>query len=242
MADFVLVHGAWHGAWCWQRIVPGLWQAGHRAFTLDLTGLGARVHAARPDVSVQDHVTDVVALLEAEELERVILVGHSYGGLVITGVAARCPQRLAQLVYLDAVVPRPGESWSATHAPSVQAARREQIARTGMIEPADPKVLGLLGADHAWVQRRQVPQPGRLYDDPLAFDPQTFAHVPRTFIDFTQPAIGTIEVSRQRVRREPGWHVETLATGHDGMISNAPATLAALLRCAQRQPTDRPSL
>lgn len=236
MADFLLVHGAWHGAWCWQRILPGLWRAGHRAFAPDLTGLGARAHQLRPQLRLQDHADDVIATLEAEELERVILVGHSYGGMVITAVAQRCPERLAQLVYLDAVVPRPGESWSSTHAAAVKAARREQIAQTGTLPPADPKVLGLLGADYQWVQRRQVPQPGLLYEDALDFDPARFAHLPRTFIDFTRPALATIDASRQRVRSEPGWQVEEIATGHDGMISAPQATLEALLRCAERQP------
>lgn len=235
MADFVLVHGAWHGAWCWQRILPGLWQAGHRAWALDLTGLGARSHLLQAGIGLQQHADDVLALLQAEELEQVILVGHSYGGMVITAAAMRQPQAVAQLVYLDAVVPRPGEAWSSTHAPEVQASRREQIARTGVLAPPDPEVFGLSGADRDWVARRQVPHPGQPYDDALHFDPAVLAALPRTFIDFNDPALATINVSRDRVRQEPGWQIEEIATGHDGMISAADATLAALLRSAKRQ-------
>ncbi len=234
MADFVLVHGAWHGAWCWQRILPGLWRAGHRAFALDLSGLGARAHGLHPGIGLQDHAADVIATLETEELHGATLVGHSYGGMVITAAALRCPQRVSQLVYLDAVVPRPGESWSSTHAEVVKASRREQIARTGVLAPPDPEVFGLSGPDREWVMRRQTPQPGGVYDDALHFDPATLAHLPRTFVDFNHPALATINVSRERVRAEPGWQIEEIATGHDGMISAPEQTLAALLRCAQR--------
>lgn len=228
MADFVLVHGAWHGAWCWRRLLPLLWRQGHRAFALDLTGLGARRHLFRPELGLQDHVQDVVELLEAEELDGAIVVGHSYGGLVVTGAADRCPTRVGTLVYLDAVVPRPGESWSSTHAAATQAQRRERIADTGALAPPDPSVFGLAGDDHAWVLRRQSRHPGGCYDAPLDFDAARWHQVPRHFIDCTDPALPTIEVSRQRVREQPGWQRHSLPTGHDPMIS-APQALADVL-------------
>ena len=228
MADFVLVHGAWHGAWCWRKLLPGLWRAGHRAFAVDLTGLGARAHLDRPGLGLADHVTDVVATLEAEELSRVVLVGHSYAGVVITGVAERCAERLAALVYLDAVVPEPGEAWSSTHSPATQSERRAQIAERGGLEPPDPAVFGLAGPDRDWVQRRQRRQPGACYDDVLHFDPRRWAALERHFIDCTDPALATIAASRERARRQAGWQVHPLATGHDAMIST-PEALATLL-------------
>ena len=236
MADFVLVHGAWHGAWCWQRILPGLWRAGHRAFAVDLTGLGARAHLLRPDIGLHDHANDVVATLEAEELTAAVLVGHSYGGMVITAAATRCPQRIGHLVYVDAVVPAPGESWSSTHTEEVRAARRAHIAQQGVLAAPDPALFGLHGSDRDWVARRQVPHPGGPYDDVLHFDPAALAHLPRTFVDYHAPALATINTSRQRARQTPGWQVHAIATGHDGMISAPEATLAALLRCAERTP------
>ena len=228
MADFVLVHGAWHGAWCWQRILPRLWAAGHRAFAASLTGTGERAHLLSPAIRLATHIDDVAAVIEAEELQNAILVGHSYGGMVITGVADRLTDRLAHLVYLDASVPLPGESWSSPHPESVKVARRQAIAATGAIPPADPAVFGLSGDDAAWVARRQRPHPGGVYEDPLHFDAARLAALPRIFIDCTAPALATIDESRRRVRGQPGWTLAEIATGHDAMIS-APEDLLKIL-------------
>lgn len=233
MSDFVLVHGAWHGAWCWQRIVAPLWAAGHRAFAVTLTGSGERSHLLAPTITLQTHVADVVQVIQAEELLDPIVVGHSYAGMVITGVADRLAARLRHLVYLDAVVPHPGESWSAWHAEETRVQRRRAIAETGTIPAPDPAVFGLRGADHAWVARRQTPHPGGVYDEPLEFDAERVAALPRTFIDCTAPALATIAVSRQRVRSEPGWSVVEIATGHDAMVSAPGELLAALLAAAR---------
>jgi pimeloyl-ACP methyl ester carboxylesterase len=232
MADYVLVHGAWHGAWCWRRVLPGLWRAGHRAFAVTLTGVGERAHQCAPGIRLQDHANDVCAVIEAEELQGCILVGHSYGGIVITAAADRLAARIGRLVYLDAVVPRPGESWSSGHPPAVQQARRAMIAATGAIAPADPAQFGLAGDDAEWVRRRQTPQPGGVYDDPLAFDAARIAALPRTFIDCTDPPLPTIDEMRRRVRSEPGWQVLQIATGHDPMISAPEALLGHLLALA----------
>jgi pimeloyl-ACP methyl ester carboxylesterase len=228
MADFVLVHGAWHGAWCWRRILPRLWQAGHRAFAVSLSGTGERAHQLSPSIRLSTHIEDAVAVIEAEELQEAILVGHSYAGMVITGVADRLADRLGHLVYLDASVPLPGESWASPHPDSVREARRQAIAATGAIPPADPAVFGLAGADAAWVARRQRPHPGGTYEDALAFDPARLAALPRTFIDCTAPALETIAESRRRARAQPGWRYHQLATGHDAMIS-APEDLLKIL-------------
>jgi pimeloyl-ACP methyl ester carboxylesterase len=174
-------------------------------------------------------------VIDAEELQAAVLVGHSYGGMVITGVADRLqdPAVLSCLVYLDAVVPESGECWSSTHAEDTRAARRASIARDGCLPPPDPSVYGLEGADHAWVARRQTAHPGGVYDDPLPFDAARVARWPRLFIDCNAPAMPTIAVARQRVRAAPGWTVHTLATGHDAMVS-APEALVECLVAAPR--------
>lgn len=233
MADFVLVHGAWHGAWCWKRILPGLWSAGHRAFAVTLTGTGERAHQLAPGITLRTHIDDAAAVIEAEELRNAIVVGHSYGGMVITGVADRMPERIARLVYLDAVVPLPGESWSTAHPEQTQAQRRAAIAATGSIPPADPALFGISGEDAQWVARRQTPHPGGVYDDPLHFDAARVATLSRTFIDCHAPALATIAVMRERVRQQPGWQVQEIATGHDAMIS-APEELLRLLLAAAK--------
>lgn len=230
----VLVHGSWHGAWCWRRVLPLLRRAGLESYAVTLTGVGERAHLMGPDIDLNTHIQDVIGLIEAEELSRVVLVGHSYGGIVITGVADRLqhsqPGQLAHLVYLDAVVPFPGESWSSRHTPETQQARIDAAASSGGLSfpPPDAEVFGLAGADRDWVNRRQTPQPFAVYQHALHFDPKRVAALPRTFIDCTAPALPTIAASRVRVRQEPGWQVHEMKTGHDPMVSE-PQALADLL-------------
>ena len=228
LTDFVLVHGAWHGAWCWRRVLPALWKQGHRVFTVSLTGVGERAHLLSPAITLDTHIEDVVSVLVAEELENCVLVGHSYAGTVITGAAARQPQRIGKLVYLDAVVPRPGEAWSTGHPETIQKERRQLIAERGMLPPPDPAIFGLTGADRDWVARRLTPQPGGVYDAPVVFDEVAWRAMPRTFIDCHDPALPSMAGMRDRVRAQPGWNVVEMATGHDAMIS-APEQLVAVL-------------
>lgn len=233
----VLVHGAWHGAWCWQRVLPLLCEQGLQTHAVTLTGVGDRAHLLSGQIRLSTHVADVLGLIDAWELSHVLLVGHSYGGLVITGVAdvllkrAKVDMTLHGLVYVDAVTPHPGESWSSQHTAETVAARLKLAAEQGAgvaIPAPDSAAFGLTGADRDWVNRRQTPQPLGVYQDPLLFDASAVASLQRTFIDCTQPALPTIAVMRQRVRNEPGWTVHELATGHDPMVS-APIELAGLL-------------
>jgi pimeloyl-ACP methyl ester carboxylesterase len=234
VADIVLVHGAWHGSWCWRRVVPLLWLAGHRVLPVTLTGLGERAHQLSPDITLGTHVDDVVTAMRAEECSRAVLVGHSYGGLVVTGAADRLGDEVGRLVYIDAIVPLPGEAWSTRNPPEVQADRRAAIARHGFLPPPPPAAFGLTGADADWVGRRQTPQPAGVYDDPLHFDAARWAARPRTFVDCTDPALPTIEPSRQLVRSQPGWEVVELATGHDPMVSEPSDLAIVLLTIAER--------
>ncbi len=110
MATFVLVHGGWHGGWCWQKVIPFLEAAGHAVYAPTLTGLAERASELSPEVGLDTHIQDIVGLLQEKDLQGVILVGHSYGGMVITGVVDAVPERIAHLVYLDTFVPRDGES------------------------------------------------------------------------------------------------------------------------------------
>lgn len=237
--DIVLVHGAWLGAWCWRRVLDPLRAAGHRVFPVTLSGVGERAHQPHDGITLQTHIDDVKAVIECEELRQVMLVGHSYSGVVITGVAAQMPERLAQLVYLDAVVPLPGESWSSRHSPQTQADRRAQIAKHGHLPPAPPQGMGLNDADFAWVERRQRPHPGGVYDSPVSFDADAWGAVPRSFIDCNRPALLTIAAARERARSQPGWQVFEIPTGHDAMISAPGPLLDILLPLAARQGADQ---
>jgi pimeloyl-ACP methyl ester carboxylesterase len=236
----VLVHGAWHGAWCWRRVLPLLRGQGVEAHAVTLTGVGERAHLLSPAVDLHTHIQDVLGLIESEELERVLLVGHSYAGMVITGVADRLqrqrPGLLTGLVYLDAAVPYPGDSWSSHHSEETRQARIEAAKPSGgwSLPPPDSTLFGLSGADRDWVNRRQTPQPFGLYQQPLDFDGERVAQIPRTFIDCTQPALATIAPARQRVRSESGWQVLEMSTGHDPMVSQ-PQELVRLLMTVRTQ-------
>ena len=130
MANYVLVHGGWFGAWCWYKVVPLLQAAGHSVYTPTLTGLGEQAALLTPEIGLDTHIQDVVNLIETKDLQQVILVGHSYSGMVITGVADRVPGRIAHLVYLDAVVPRDGQSLADT-APFVGTMLRREANKNG---------------------------------------------------------------------------------------------------------------
>jgi pimeloyl-ACP methyl ester carboxylesterase len=243
---FVLVHGAWHGAWCWSRVLPLLRAAGFEAHAVTLTGVGERVHLLSNDITLATHIQDVLGLIGAEELTNIVLVGHSYGGRVITGVADALLEagnvKLHHLVYLDAMVPRSGESWSSTHSAEVIAARvksakdYEKISGVAAITPPDASVFGLIGADAAWVNRRQTPQPLGVYLDNAdgksqVFDEARFAQQNRTFINCNNPALATIDISRQRVKADTSWRWLEMATGHDPMVSHPKELTQLLLTC-----------
>lgn len=242
MAQYLLVHGAWHGAWCWQRVGPPLVRAGHRVHAVTLTGVGERAHLLHPGIDLQTHVTDILAAMDAEEMQDVILVVHSYAGMLGTAVADQRPQQLRHLVYLDATLPEPGESWSSTHAANTRDARisATRAHPLNCFPAPDPAVFGLSGSDHAWVMRRQTPHPGAPYTQALQFDPRRVASVARTFISCTTPALPTIEVSRQRARDRafwggawaPGARLLEMATGHDPMVSDPQGLVRLLLELA----------
>jgi pimeloyl-ACP methyl ester carboxylesterase len=234
MTTFVLVHGAWHGAWCWARVMPALRAAGHEVFAVTLTGVGERAHLLSREITLDTHVTDIANLVVCEELSDVVLVGHSYGGLPMTGAAdrllARRPNTLKHLVYIDAVVPHPGECWASLHGAELVARRMAESAAhpQGALPPPDAALYGLTGADCDWVNRRQTPHPFGQYREALQFDAARLASVPRTFIDCVAPAWPSIAPMRRRVRGEPGWRVHEIATGHDAMVS-APGPLTQML-------------
>ena len=243
MANYLLVHGAWGGAWYWRDTLATLIRAGHRAHAVTLTGLGERAHLLSPAITLETHIADVRQALAAEEMSGCILVVHSYAGMLGTAVADREPAgALKHLVYVDAVVPRPGESWSSTHGRATRQARLQAAAATPEFSfpPPDPAVFGLAAADYEWVKRRQTPHPGHTYEAPLDFDPARVARVPRTFIDCTAPALGTIDAIRPRVRDArfwdgawlPGSRIVTMATGHDPMITRADEITRLLLDLA----------
>ncbi len=243
MTTYVLVAGAWLGGWCWQPIARRLRDNGHDAYPVTLTGLGERVHLASPQVDLDTHITDVVNLMEFEDLRDVVLLGHSYGGLVVTGATDRIPERVSQLVYLD-TAPLPdgaillekfplearertedqvqelGEGWKFPTPPP------EALANMASLEGVDEDHLRLLYS-------RATPQPFGTYTQPLRLKNPAREGLPKLGIlcSFSLNQVQEMNASGNPLFREmagPNWRFVELPTGHWPMFSK-PEDLAKLL-------------
>ena len=229
MRTFVLVHGAWHGGWCWDRVAPLLRAAGHEVHAPTLTGLSERAHLLSPQVGLDTHVEDVVRLLDVLDLTDVVLVGHSYAGQVITAVADRRPGRIARRVHLDAFVGDDGEAAEALLPETVAHHWAESAAGPGFGWLVPVRTLSVLGvteeADVAWLLPKLTPHPWRTYTDPLRLTGAVDS-VPAAFIE----CVSWMRVFRGHAdrARERGWPVRELETGHEAMVT-APKALADVL-------------
>jgi pimeloyl-ACP methyl ester carboxylesterase len=239
MATFVLVHGAWHGGWCWKKLTPLLRAHGHDVFTPTLTGVGERAHLAHPLVGLDTHVRDVVNVLAYEDLREVILVGHSNGGTLITAVAELTPERLAQLVYLDAFVPEDGQAtidlvpfpraaWEARVRdegygwliPSLRPMPWEEFVRD-VWDVADE-------ADRRWMLERLGPMPFKVFTDPVRRGDPVAAALPRTYIRCLGHPSPAFDRCAAAARSTPGWRYREMVGAHEPFVT-APGALADLL-------------
>jgi pimeloyl-ACP methyl ester carboxylesterase len=230
MATFVVAHGAWAGGWSWKKVHPLLRGRGHELFTPTFTGIGERSHLAAPSIGLETHIQDLIAVLEYEDLRDVILIGHSYGGIVATGVADRARERLAHLVYLDAFVPRDGQSMFDLQPDGARFRMREE-ARTigaGWKIPPIPLPPGTSEADLSWAGPRMVMQPIMTFEEPIHLT-GVWDTLCRTYVYCTPPREGdTFGPFAMRARKEPGWTYREIAASHNVQIT-APEALAALL-------------
>jgi pimeloyl-ACP methyl ester carboxylesterase len=229
MSTLVLVHGAWHGGWCWGRVRPLLQERGHVVLTPTLTGVSDRAHLLSPAVGLGTHIEDVVRLIESEDLRDVVLVGHSYAGVVVSGVVSRIPQRIARRVHLDAFVPRDGEAAIDLLPEHIAHHYRESVAGPGfgwLIPPRSLEVLGVTDqADLDWLTPRLTPHPWATYTEPVHLS-SAEADVAGTFVEATS-WMRVFEPFAQRAR-ERGWDLHDIATGHEVMVT-APTALAETL-------------
>ncbi len=243
MATYVLVGGGWLGGWCWQGVARQLREEGHDAYPVTLTGLGERVHLASPQVDLETHITDVVNLIEFEDLHDIVLLGHSYAGIVVTGVADRVPDRISQLVYLDTgqlpdgtaiietfptearrhIERRVEESGDGSRFPKLP---QEELATFGSLEGLDDAGLEML-------RSRAVDQPFGTFTQPLRLENPAREALPKVGIlcSFSLEEVQAIIASGNPVFREltsPNWRFVELPTGHYPMFSR-PDDLAAVL-------------
>ena len=228
--NFVLVHGAWHGGWCWRHVAARLRARGHQVYTPTLTGLGERAHLLDSNTGLSTCIADIAAVIDAEELQHVVLVGHSFAGPVITGVADRMPERLKQLVYLDALVVQHGQSALSLFSADVQQERSRTIDEQGlrMAIPSPEKFGVIAPAQQAWLMRRLTPHPLKAYTEPLMLQHPVGNGLPKTYIAVTDPWYPPLAALRDWVRAQPDWQWRELAAGHDAMVTS-PEALADLL-------------
>ena len=231
MSTFVLVHGAFHGGWCWSRVATALRAEGHVVFTPTQTGLGERHHLLAPGITLDTFITDICAVLETEELHDAVLVGHSFGGISITGVADRMPERIRHLIYLDSRILQPGQSM--LDADPARSGEWNRLAHQGgglSIAPPPATYFDCPDPlDTAWIERRLTPHPLGTFTSPLTLANPTVGNGrPCTYVACTDPIYPWLEDCRAWARGRPGWNWAEIPAGHDAMIS-APTTLAALL-------------
>jgi pimeloyl-ACP methyl ester carboxylesterase len=231
MSTFVLVHGAFHGGWCWKFVAEELRRAGHAVFTPTLTGLGERRQSLGPAIDLEHWVADIIDVVECEELVDIVLVGHSFGGMVISGVADRLEDRIRHLVFLDAGIAESGRPVAEDLPAEVWALRvRDVVDVAGVpcFPPPPPSYFGVTDATlAAWLARRLTPMPTRVYETSIRLQNPVGNGLPATFVHCTRPELPVVARSAAKAK-SVGWHYLEIATGHDAMLLE-PVRVASIL-------------
>jgi pimeloyl-ACP methyl ester carboxylesterase len=224
MATFVVAHGAWSAGWGWKKMHPLMSGRGHRLVTPTYTGLGERGHLARPDIDLDTHIADILGVFKFEDLTNVNLIGHSYGGMVATGVADRARARIAQLIYIDAFAPQDGDSVIDLLPPAARVQR--QATPDGMMPPL-PMPPDTAPEDRAWCDPLRLPQPAKAFEQKLKLQNGALT-LPRHYIYCTRNAPDDrFRPFYERAKRE-GWGTTEIDSSHNPHIT-CPDVLTELL-------------
>ena len=225
---FLVCHGAWGGGWSWKKMHPLMQAAGHRLLTPTYTGLGEREHLATPSIDLETHIQDILNVIRYEDLRDIVLLGHSYGGMVATGVADRARDRIAQLIYLDAFVPRDGQSLLDLNEPARGRMRELATTGDGWRVPPNPPPPDTPPADLEWLNAHRVDMPIKCFETKLQLrhgEPT----LPRSYIYCTRiPPGDTFGQFAKRAKNEPGWHYCEIDASHAPNVT-APEALMGLL-------------
>lgn len=222
-ANYVLVHGAFHGGWCWKFVAPTLRRMGHEVFTPSQTGLGDRAHLLSGLITMETFVQDIIQVIESEELEDVILVGHSFGARTIAGVADRIPHRIRHLVFIDGGLPTDGLSRLEAMSEEQRAARIERARSCGGVgvPPPPSKGFGVDDPDlQVWIDRRLTPQPFGTETSRLVLNHPVGNGLPVTYVRCTAPAFETVTGSAEFARQQAGWTYVEWAAGHNAIVTH----------------------
>jgi pimeloyl-ACP methyl ester carboxylesterase len=227
-ATFLVCHGAWSAGWAWKKMHPLMAARGHRLVTPSYTGLGERAHLAGPSIDLETHIQDVLNVIKYEDLRDIVLIGHSYGGMVATGVADRARDVVSQLIYIDAFVPDDGQSLLDLNEPA--RVRMQELARAGdsYRVPPNPTPPDTPQADLDWLTARRVDMPIKCFETKLRLQGGTLT-LPRSYIYATRitPA-DTFGPFAKRAKSDPGWRYFEIDASHSPNVT-APEALMALL-------------
>ncbi len=216
---FVLVHGAWHGGWCWRRVADLLGAKGHKVFTPTLTGLGERTHLMSPTIGLATHITDVANVVTWERLRNVVLCGHSYGGVVISGVVERIAEAIEAMVFLDAFVPANGESMAGLTSPRLRTLIEATAARgETQVAPVSAEAFKVNEADRGWVDASCTPHPLASLVETIALTGARERIAKKIYIRAKAYPAAAFDAAHARLRMDPAWRVFDLPCGHDAMI------------------------
>ena len=227
---YVLVHGGFHGGWCWHHVAKALRARGHSVFTPTQTGCGERAHLISKSITLDTFVDDIANVFLWEDLRDVILVGHSFGGNAISGVADRMPERIRQLIYLDAVILEGGQTMFGQMPPEVAASRLKAAQTSGGVGIAPPEAayFGIVDPQQAaFVKARLTAQPLGVYTSPLNLAHPVGNGLPAVYVQCTDPVLDMLQSSRDWVKAR-GMTTVAIKTGHDAMVT-APERLTDLL-------------
>lgn len=230
---FVLVHGGRHGGWCWARVVGLLREAGHDVYTPTLTGLGERAHLLRPEIGLETHIQDLVAVFEFEDITDAVLVGHSYGGFVVAGAMEQIADRVRSVVFIEALVPRSSESMFDIVDPQIERQLHQLAEREGegrYLPTSDASFYGVSEpADVAWLNSKLTAQPLKTYTDPIGVAERVWVH-PGMFIECAPSQLTPELLQRMRARSEvdPRFTYRVVECAHDMMVTE-PELLTDLL-------------
>ena len=226
---FVLVHGSWHGGWCWRRVADLLERHGHKVYAPTLTGLGERAHLMSAQITLDTHIADIVNVIKWESLENIVLVGHSYAGFVISGVAEQSQAAISSIVFLDAFLPQNGERVVDLAPPELRATSLAAAAKNEVGRPVPPaKAFHVNEKDQAWVDSKLTPQPTFVSLQPIALTGARDKIAKKTYIRATSYPNPRFDGYFTKLQADSSWRTYGVPSGHDVMVDQ-PERLAAIL-------------
>jgi len=227
---FVLVHGAWHGGWCWRRVSDLLEKKGHKVFSPTMTGLGSCSHLLSKDVNLTTHITDIANFIKWENLTDVVLVGHSYGGYIVSGVAEQLGDKIGSIVFLDAFVPENGESLGGTASQPVKDAIAAALGRgEHSLKPVPASVFRVNEKDRAWVDAKCTPQPIGTMTEGIKLTGARDRIARKSYIRAKGYPSVPFDAMLAKYKSNTAWKTFEMTAGHDAMVDQ-PQELTELLQ------------